>query len=119
VGIPTVRLTQDDYDDVLVANLIALYLWHKRKSSFSSEQRKDIVDNFRAALVSGNPPVEIAFALAARHGWRKDDVKAELFQAIWRREIRIDLFRGFHFNEPMRAEERDVLDVYGHWFRRH
>jgi hypothetical protein len=119
VGIPTVQLTRADFDEGVVSNLTQLYLWHKRKTMFTEEQRKEIVDNFQAALTTGEPAIEVVFALAARHGWQRDDIKTVLHQAIWRREIRIDLFRGLHIDQPMRREQRDILAVYGYWFKRH
>ena len=95
VGIPTHHLSRADYDDHVVANLTQLFLWHPRKDPFNHTQRVDIVGLFNQSMVTGEPPIEIAWALCARYGWQLYDVKIVLHQAIWRRQIRIDLFQPF------------------------
>lgn len=117
-GIPTIRLTRADFSKDVVAALTALYLWHKRRAPFDADQRIEIVDNFKAALVTGVPPVETMFGLAARYGWTRYDLSIVLHQAIWQREIRIDLFQPLLLDQPMLPEKQDVLSIYGHWFKR-
>ncbi len=118
VGIRTVRLTQADYDPEVVASLTQLCLWHNRKTPFNSEQDQTILDNFRAALANGVPPLEVFVALSARFGWTVYTLKIALFQAIWRRDLRVDLFSPIFLDRPLQPETRDVLAVYRDWFRR-
>jgi hypothetical protein len=118
VGIRTVRLTRKDYHEGLISNLTALHLWHKRKSNLNEEQKQEIVDNLRAGLANGEAPIEVAFALTARHGWTQEQIKIVAHTAVWRRELRVDLFRAFLFDHPMRPEACDPLDLYSHWFAR-
>ncbi len=118
VGIPTHQLSRVDYDDHVVANLTQLFLWHPRKDPFNETQRVEIVGLFNQAMVTGEPGIEIAWALCARYGWQLYDVKIVLYQAIWKRQIRIDLFQPLLFENPLHPEQRDVLAVYGAWFKR-
>jgi hypothetical protein len=43
---------------------------------------------------------------------------ALIHEAIWKRELRVDLFRPVLTSKPLRPEIHDVLEVYGHWFLR-
>lgn len=118
VGIPTHQLSRANYDDHVVANLHQLYLWHRRKAPFTDAQRMEIVGQFHRTLVTAEPVVEVAWTLCARYGWQLYDVKIVLHQAIWKRQIRIDLFQPFLFDQPLLPEQKDVLAVYGDWFKR-
>jgi hypothetical protein len=117
-GIRTMRLTQADFDPTLIANLTHLCLWHHRKTTFSAAQQQTILDNFRAALGQGIPPLDVIGLLAARFHWTVYALKTALFQAIWRRDLRVDLFSPIFLDRPLLPETRDVLAVYGAWFRR-
>lgn len=117
-GIPTHQLSHTDYDDHVVANLHQLYLWHSRKTDFNDTQCTEIVGLFNQSMLTGEPAIEIAWALCARYGWQFDDVKVVLHHAIWNRQIRIDLFRPFLFDMPLCPEKVDILAAYGAWFRR-
>ena len=46
------------------------------------------------------------------------DAIALIHEAIWKRELRVDLFRPVLTSKPLRPEIRDVLEVYGSWFER-
>src|SRR5205814_1769920 len=41
-----------------------------------------------------------------------------LKQGVWNRKIRVDLFRPFLLDKPLRVEVQDPLVVYGDWFAR-
>ena len=118
VGIRTVRVTREDYDASAVANLTQIFLWHHRETPFDAEQRKTIVDNFRAAMGAGVPPIEVTYALALRHRWKAHDLKAVFYQALWRRELRADLFEPIVFDRALRPEKRDLIAIHDAWFRR-
>jgi hypothetical protein len=117
-GIRTVQLTKRDYDDHVVANLKQIYLWHKREHPFSHSQREEIVARFNESLVTGVPALEVAWSLSARHGWTVYDTKVVFYQALWHRQVRIDLQQPLLFDTPLRAERIDVLETYRKWFER-
>jgi hypothetical protein len=118
VRIPTLQLSRRDYDDHVAANLMQIFGWHNRKDPFSAEQRDEVIGKFNGSLVTGSPAIEVAWALSARYGWQLYDIKIVLHKAIWHRKIRIDLFQPFLFDKPLQPERRDVLSVYGNWFKR-
>jgi hypothetical protein len=43
---------------------------------------------------------------------------ALIHQGIWRRELRVDLFRPVLADKPLRREVTDVLVKYADWFAR-
>ena len=49
---------------------------------------------------------------------RSYECKIEMYQSIWQRQLRIDLFQYFFFDHALIPESRDVLDLYGEWFKR-
>lgn len=119
VSIPTIRVAADRLNRVVVANLEQIYGWCKRKDPFSTEQRDEIVDTFREGVVSQIPALEVIHHLSVTHGYLPNDLKIVMYQAIWHRKIRIDLYQFFFTDHPLAPERTDVLDEFAHWFRRH
>lgn len=119
VSIPTIRVAADEVNRVVVANLEQIYGWCKRRDPFTSEQREEIVDAFREGVVVQIPAQEVIHHLAATHGFLPKDLKTAMYQAIWRRKIRIDLYQVFFTDHPLIPEHTDVLDEFAHWFKRH
>ena len=118
-GISTLMLSRTDYDVNVVANLTQVYLWNRRKNIFTKDQLDEITRIFNGSIITRERPIETAWAISARHGWRLYDIKIAFYQAIWHRKIRVDLFEPIEFDYPLRAERRDVLDIYSHWFKRY
>lgn len=118
VGIPTRRLTGEDYDLNLTCNLEQLVLWTRRKHCFSPAQTRDIVSYFVAAVGTQIPALELAYDLASSYCCRLYDIKIVLHQAIWQRQIRIDLFQPFLIDYPLKPEKNDPVKVYAEWFAR-
>nr|WP_315464915.1 hypothetical protein [uncultured Rhodoferax sp.] len=116
--IRTLQLSKKDYDENVVSNLAQIYGWQKSKAPFSVRQREEIVGRFNGSFATGDSPIEVAWALCARHGWQLNDVKSVLYKSIWDRQIRVDLFQPFLIDRPLQPERRDVLEVYSDWFRR-
>lgn len=117
-AIRTIQLSRADYDDHVVANLTQILGWHKRKDPFNTIQREEIIRRFTSSFATGEPVIEVAWSICARYGWQLYDIKIVFYQAIWKRQIRVDLFQPLMFDSPLRPERHDVLAVYGHWFTR-
>jgi hypothetical protein len=56
--------------------------------------------------------------LASEQKVRTEVIKAAFFSAVWRREIRIDLFRPVLVDRPLRPERVDPIVRYASWFER-
>lgn len=117
-GIATVRVANEDLDFRVAANLRQLFLHHRRMLDLTSEQRQEIERKFAIAMDSEIPSSEVILDLSSRGLFTIDQCRGALFQAIWARRLRVDLFHPVLIDHPLRPETCDVLDVYAHWFRR-
>lgn len=119
IGIPTVEVAADELHPMVVANLRQILLWQKRKHGFTDEQREEIVEALCQGMESEASALEVMHALEVSKGFSTYETKIVLYQAIWNRELRVDLFsERFYIDKPMVQESRDVLDEYASWFRR-
>lgn len=117
VGIHTLHLSGEDIDPHLFANLRQIFLHHRRELTLTTEQRKEILGRFRAALEACVAPMDVIPRLTGAGRYTVDDCRTLLFQAIWYRKLRIDLFSPVVLDRPLRPEDRDALDVYADWFK--
>lgn len=119
-SIKTVNVaTDEDVDPHVAANMKQLLLWQKRSPGLSDESSAEVVDNFQAALLRGDPAVEAIYRMLRHHPrFTVDQLKAVLYQAIFKRQLRVDLFQPIYIDKPLRPESCDVLDKYKAWFSR-
>lgn len=118
VGIPTIRVAADEINTTLLANLEHIYGWQRRTHPFDELQRREIVEALRAGSLVGASALEVIHNLMAEFGYALYDLKVVMYQAIWKREFRIDLYQYFFIEQPLIAEHRDVLEEFSHWFKR-
>jgi hypothetical protein len=119
IGIPTIEVAADELPQLLVANLRQLLLWQKRKHDLSADQLATVVDAFNEGLQSELPALEVMRATELTHTISAYEQKIVLYQAIFNRRLRVDLFEShFFIDRPMKPETQDPLVVFGHWFRR-
>lgn len=116
-GIRTVRVTGEEISFHVAANLRQLFLHHRRDLSLTAEQQEEILEKYRWALQLGITPGEVISIFTERGRYSVDQCRSVFYQAIWNRDLRLDLFRPILINRPMNPETLDVLEVYGDWFR--
>jgi len=114
--IKTVSVANEHIDEHLSANLRQLFLHHGRKISVTEDLRQEVIDRYRSALKLEIPASDVIAYYAERNIFSVDDARTVFYQAIWNRDLRVDLFKPVLINIPMRPEKRDVLDVYQNWF---
>lgn len=118
-GIKTVEIAGDELPEILIANLKQLLLWQKRKHTLNEEEEARVLEAFCIALDAEVSALEVMNAMhqSMRIGFYEQ--KIVLYQGIFTRRIRVDLFDcHFFIDRPMRPESRDVLEVFKHWFSR-
>lgn len=115
-GIRTVRVTRDTFDIRVVINLQTCFGYLKQELTLSDEQREEIIDKFRTAMDLGIPGNEVIQILTERGRYSPHECRTVLYQALWNRTIRIDLFSPILINLPLKPEQRDVLEVYSSFF---
>lgn len=115
-GIRTVFLAADTIDEHVCSNLRQLFLHHARSISMPSAECEELIERYRNCLNSGTPVFELIARLTGAGKYSLDDCRNVLYQAIWKRKLRVDLFRPVLINRPLHPEALDVLEVYADLF---
>lgn len=116
VNIPTKRIAGEEINLNVAANLRQLFLYHRRQLSISGNQRAEILQKFQDAMSLGITPAEVIVLFVERGRYSVDECRSVFYQAIWHRQLRVDLFQPILINRPMHPEVRDVTVVYADWF---
>ncbi|MGC5791372.1 hypothetical protein [Herbaspirillum huttiense] len=115
-SIRTISVSEDQIDRNVSANLRQLFIHHDETLLLSNDSRSDVVERYQSALGLGIPPNDVIDYYAERGIHSIHEAKTVFYQAIWNRDLRVDLFKPILINRPLHAEVRDVLDVYKDWF---
>lgn len=115
-SINTHLIAAEKIDNNVVCNLTQLFLHHRRTVNLDPSLRIDLVDSIRIAIEYELPPHVVIINFCARWNVSFTDCATALWQSIWNRDIRVDLFRPVLIDRPLRPEVHDVLDVYSDWF---
>lgn len=116
-GIRTLHVAGEDIDKEVAANLRQLFLHHRRHLELQPDEREEILHRFRLAQDRGIPPGDVIVSFIERGRFSVPQCRSLLYEAIWQRKIRVDLFSPILINRPLRPETRDVLTVYADWFK--
>lgn len=117
-GIRTVRVTGTQLDESLIANLRDLFGWHGREQNATEAQRLAALQMLRNGIDSDQPAYLLVREAARTIQLAEYDVMVVLYQAIWRRELRVDLFSPLLMTKRLIAEREDPLQRYAAWFER-
>jgi hypothetical protein len=117
-AIPTVRVVGDDLNVALCNRLCRLFLWHNRKSNLPLQLVEDLESRYQVALHRGIPPLDVIVRVMAQTGVEREPCLCVLWQAIWERRLRVDLFSTVVVDKPLLPERRDPLIEYDRLFRR-
>ncbi len=117
-GVRTQQIAGESIDFELRCNLYDLFLDHALVIDIEPEVREEVIKIYREAIGSQVLAYKIVREVAAQFGLLARDALALLKQGIWQRDLRVDLFRPILIDRPLRAEVKDVFDVYGNWFKR-
>lgn len=117
-GIRTQPVSFDQLNTEVRLNLRNTFLDECRKLSLTDGQRRDALGVATEHIDVDVPVCVVARRMAAAVGCSDKEACWLIHQAVWRRELRVDLFRPVLTTKPLRAEARDVLDVYSSWFTR-
>lgn len=115
--IRTIQVANEEIDHHVSANLRQLFLHHRQPLNLTLEQREEILQKFHTAFECGIPAAEVIMQFAERRRYSVYQCRSLFYQAIWNRELRVDLFQPILINLPLKHESRDVIDVYADWFR--
>jgi hypothetical protein len=116
--IRTVQVAGEAIDKQVRSNLRDLFLHHGRALAVAADIRESIVQYWRETIGGDIPAYKLIGLIQQRYQLDRETVRALLHQAIWRRELRVDLFQPILMDRPLRPERIDVIDHYASWFAR-
>ena len=116
-AIPSYTIAGDEINKEVVGNLRRIFLHHRRPIGLSPEKIIEVKRAFQTAMEIGLPALDVIEYFLIRQCYSVEDIKNIFYQAIWHRELLVDLFSPVLLNAPLKAMERDVLDVYSAWFK--
>lgn len=116
--IRTQQVAGEAIDFDLRCNLTDLFGDHGLQLDIVEDVRGKIIELYQSAIGGDVQAYVVATEAAARFNMTVRDALALMRQGIWRRELRIDLFRPFLTDRPLHPEVEDVFVRYGHWFVR-
>jgi hypothetical protein len=117
-GIRTAEIAAAKIDFHVSANLSMLLGLRAARLSISPAEREELVERFEVALDLPIAPCHVIHRFCGRYRRSFSDGKAVLYQAIWNRRLRVDLFRPVLVDKPLKREIHDLADVYRGWFAR-
>ena len=115
-GIRTVRVVGEEIDRQLAANLWYLWVRAERPCALSEAAQQMIVDALAYGMGQHSAPISTISILSTTRGWDPQACMSVMYRAIWRRELRVDLYAPILPDYPLIPERRDVLVDYAHWF---
>lgn len=118
LGVRQVFLHPDRLDTQVACNLRFLFQWSVRPVGLTAIQQQEMGELYCSAMKSGTPPALVIERCRSRWGWPAEECRRLLFQSIWRRELRVDLFDAVLIDRPLLPEQQDVLVAYRSWFMR-
>lgn len=117
-GIRTHQASMDRIDLQLRFNLTSLFLDDTYPVPLSGDHRDAAIAMARGFIGVDTPIYSVARRIAREFRINDRDAMALIHQGIWRRELRVDLFRPVLADKPLRREVTDVLVKYADWFAR-
>lgn len=116
--IRTVQVAGDAIDKQVRSNLRDLFLHHGRALAVAADIREPIIHYLRNTIGSQIPAFKSLGLIQQRYQLDRETARALLHQAIWQRELRVDLFQPVLMDRPLKPERVDVIDHYAAWFAR-
>lgn len=116
-GIASKNVSLEEIPFAVCRNLECLFLETKRTIPLSHEDEEDIVDKFAVGMRDGVLPMTTCEHLARRYGVDRSISRRVLYQSIWFRKLRVDLYSPILMDKPLIPERIDVLESFAHWFR--
>lgn len=117
-GIRTERVTGDAIPHSLACTLDQLFTWERRDDHLTPPQRAWLLSEARVLVVRGEVITAHIPRLQSELGCGPYDVLCAIYQGIWTRAIRVDLFSSICIDAPLEPERNDVLLHYADWFQR-
>lgn len=118
-GIRTVRIVGKNISDQFANNLRAIYLDHHQTPNVDQSIREEIIDRLRASLHTKQSPIEVLLSAVHQYDIAFADARIIFHQAIWNRDLRVELFeRAILIDQPLHVERTDPFKRFEYFFSR-
>lgn len=114
-GIRTVKLSLDDIDRTVVANLDLVYGSHGIDIGLEEHLLTDYSADIKRAAEIGDPLAPIAIKYGKKWG-RRDLFLTKIYQDIWDRKLMVDFFQNILIDQPLNIGGTDILECYRSFF---
>lgn len=111
MGIRTIQVAPELFDQELLANINLLYGWHSRKLNISEEVLLEFQSWMVRYLEEGRPLSELVAKFANRWG-KREAFLGKIYQDIWHRKLNVDLYRPIFIDKPQRAARVDFVEQH-------
>lgn len=115
-GIRTYRITGNEIDLQLAANLRRIYPSHAFEPDIPREQSGHIIEIMREAVDTPSTIQTVLRHIKQISGTEEHILREILYRAIWENKIQADLFEPLLIDHPLRSKRTDPLVRYAHWF---
>lgn len=116
--IPTRELAPDHDHHQLLERLKLIYAGNEWCPKLPENTRRRLLSHFQFALLNHIPPLELFMLPTIKQIADEETLRNVLFSSIWRRELRVELTQPIHIDEPLIAEQTDLLDRFRMSFSR-
>ncbi|MFJ4257480.1 hypothetical protein ACIP01_11115 [Pseudomonas monteilii] len=114
-GIRTVKMSRERIDRKVVSNIFLLYGLHERSIDIEPQLLSDYSAALNESLMSGMPLAHVAITYGKKWGHR-DQFLTRIYQDIWSRRLKVDMFQPIQINRPSQIEDVDIHLVYENYF---
>ena len=117
-GIRTVQVVGSRFNPEVIANLRTLFTHHAWRIDVPLARRRELVEALGTFL--GTDMTMEGVLKAVARDFRLDEfcVRVVLYQAIWNRQLRVNLFEPIIADQPLEPEQVDVCSHYAALFAR-
>ena len=117
-GIPTRRVSKQKILKQHALNLELLFLFDGKADSIQADVYVELVNRFQDLVGKRVAALRVVRQSAQDFGLSDLVIKDAFYQAVWRRELRLDLANPIAIDRILKPEQDDLLDVYSDWFAR-
>jgi hypothetical protein len=117
-GIRTVQIVGSQFDPEVIANLRVLFMHHARSIVMPMRRRQEVIAAINAFIGRDVVLAGVLDEVGRDFGLDAFTARVVLFQAVWNRQLRLDLFQPIVADHPLVAEQEDVCSRYADLFMR-
>ena len=117
-AIPTVQVVGSALDREVIANLRMLFTHHAWRIDVPERRRREVIATIHTFVGTDVLLATVLSTVGRQYGLDAFTARVILFQAVWNRQLRLDLFQPIIADHYLVPEEQDVCIRYAALFAR-